>query len=63
MDGSIKSINNNLQKNPIVGKPAPYFAGNGVVNNEIKEITLNQFEGNYLLLFFMAEATLKKELT
>lgn len=62
MDGSIKSINDNLQKNPIVGKPAPFFSGKGVVDREIKDISNNQFEGNYLLLFFMSEATLKEEL-
>lgn len=61
-DGSVNTINENLQKNPIVGKAAPFFTGKGVVDKEIKEITLSQFEGNYLLLIFMAEASLKKEL-
>uniref|UniRef100_A0A6B2EKL0 thioredoxin-dependent peroxiredoxin n=1 Tax=Phlebotomus kandelakii TaxID=1109342 RepID=A0A6B2EKL0_9DIPT len=35
-----------------VQQPAPSFKGTAVVNGEFKEISLNDFKGKYLVLFF-----------
>lgn len=37
---------------PIIGKPAPAFKADAVVNGEIKTISLDDFKGKYLVLFF-----------
>jgi peroxiredoxin (alkyl hydroperoxide reductase subunit C) len=36
----------------IIGKPAPAFKGQAVVDGEIKEISLEDFKGKYLVFFF-----------
>lgn len=36
----------------LVGKKAPYFEGDAVVGNDFKKITLNDFKGKYVCLFF-----------
>lgn len=33
-------------------KPAPEFKGNAVVNGEFKEISLKDYRGKYVVLFF-----------
>lgn len=33
-------------------KPAPEFKGTAVVNNEFKDISLADYKGKYLVLFF-----------
>lgn len=35
-----------------VQKPAPAFSGTAVVNNDFKDIKLDDFKGKYLVLFF-----------
>ena len=35
-----------------IGKPAPGFKGTAVVNGQFKEISLSQFKGKYVVLFF-----------
>lgn len=35
-----------------VQQPAPYFKGKAVVNGDIKEISLNDYKGKWLVLFF-----------
>ncbi|XP_069679016.1 peroxiredoxin-like isoform X2 [Periplaneta americana] len=37
---------------PKVQEPAPHFQGTAVVNQEFKEISLADFKGKYLVLFF-----------
>ncbi|KAM5271990.1 thioredoxin-dependent peroxide reductase, mitochondrial [Ctenodactylus gundi] len=37
---------------PAVTQHAPYFKGTAVVNGEFKELTLDDFKGKYLVLFF-----------
>jgi len=37
---------------PALNKPAPQFAGTAVVKGEFKEISLKQYEGKYVVLFF-----------
>ncbi|XP_005999276.1 thioredoxin-dependent peroxide reductase, mitochondrial [Latimeria chalumnae] len=37
---------------PAVTQLAPYFKGTAVVNGDFKEISLNDFKGKYLVLFF-----------
>jgi peroxiredoxin (alkyl hydroperoxide reductase subunit C) len=37
---------------PAVTQPAPYFKGTAVVNGEFKELSLDDFKGKYLVLFF-----------
>uniref|UniRef100_A0A8C9BQQ0 Thioredoxin-dependent peroxide reductase, mitochondrial n=1 Tax=Phocoena sinus TaxID=42100 RepID=A0A8C9BQQ0_PHOSS len=37
---------------PAVTQHAPYFKGTAVVNGEFKEISLDDFKGKYLVLFF-----------
>jgi len=37
---------------PSIGKPAPDFRGNAVVNGDFKEISLEDYEGKYIVLFF-----------
>lgn len=39
-------------KMPALNKPAPQFAGTAVVNGEFKEISLDQYKGKYVVLFF-----------
>ena len=36
----------------LVGKPAPEFKGNAVVNGDIKEISLSDYKGKWKVLFF-----------
>jgi len=35
-----------------IGKPAPDFKGTAVVNGEFKEVSLSDYKGKYLVLFF-----------
>ena len=35
-----------------IGKPAPNFKGQAVVNGEFKEIELKDYKGKYLVVFF-----------
>lgn len=35
-----------------VTQHAPFFKGTAVVNGEFKELTLDDFKGKYLVLFF-----------
>lgn len=37
---------------PAINKPAPQFAGTAVVNGEFKQISLDQYKGKYVVLFF-----------
>jgi len=37
---------------PQIGKPAPQFEGMAVVNNEFKKISLSDYAGKYVVLFF-----------
>ena len=37
---------------PAIQKPAPAFQGTAVVNGEFKEISLSQYKGKYVVLFF-----------
>uniref|UniRef100_G1TDH4 Thioredoxin-dependent peroxide reductase, mitochondrial n=1 Tax=Oryctolagus cuniculus TaxID=9986 RepID=G1TDH4_RABIT len=37
---------------PAVTQPAPYFKGTAVVNGEFKDLSLDDFKGKYLVLFF-----------
>lgn len=37
---------------PALNKPAPQFAGTAVVNGEFKQISLDQYKGKYVVLFF-----------
>jgi peroxiredoxin (alkyl hydroperoxide reductase subunit C) len=36
----------------LVGKKAPYFEGEAVIGNDFKKISLNDFKGKYVCLFF-----------
>lgn len=36
----------------IIGKPAPAFKGQAIVDGEIKEISLDDYKGKYLVFFF-----------
>ncbi|RMZ96295.1 thioredoxin peroxidase [Brachionus plicatilis] len=35
-----------------IGKPAPYFKATAVVDGQFKEISLDDYKGKYLVLFF-----------
>ncbi|KAI9014881.1 C-terminal domain of 1-Cys peroxiredoxin [Gaertneriomyces sp. JEL0708] len=37
---------------PIVGTKAPAFKGTAVVNGDFKEVSLDQYKGKYVVLFF-----------
>lgn len=37
---------------PKIGKPAPVFRGQAVVNGSFKEISLSDYKGKYVVLFF-----------
>ena len=37
---------------PAIQKPAPVFKGTAVVNGEFKEISLSDYKGKYVVLFF-----------
>ncbi|XP_015416776.1 PREDICTED: thioredoxin-dependent peroxide reductase, mitochondrial-like [Myotis davidii] len=37
---------------PAVTQHAPYFKGTAIVHGEFKELSLDDFKGNYLVLFF-----------
>ncbi|CAH1984669.1 unnamed protein product [Acanthoscelides obtectus] len=37
---------------PAIGKPAPVFQGTAVVDGMFKEISLNDYKGKYVVLFF-----------
>lgn len=41
-----------LCKCPEIGKEAPDFAGTAVVNGEFKQISLSEFRGKWVILFF-----------
>lgn len=38
--------------NADVQKPAPHFKGTAVVGNDFREISLDDYKGKYLVLFF-----------
>ena len=35
-----------------IGKPAPEFTTKAVVNNDFKDVSLADFKGKYVVLFF-----------
>lgn len=35
-----------------IGKPAPFFKSTAVVDGQFKEISINDYKGKYLVLFF-----------
>lgn len=37
---------------PKIGKPAPDFRGQAVVNGAFKEVKLSDYKGKYVVLFF-----------
>ena len=37
---------------PQIGKPAPDFKGTAVVNGAFKDISLSDYRGKYVILFF-----------
>merc|ERR1739838_391226 len=37
---------------PAIGKPAPFFKTQALVNGEFKEVSLSDYKGKYLVLFF-----------
>lgn len=37
---------------PAINKPAPSFAGTAVVDGQFKQISLEQYKGKYVVLFF-----------
>jgi peroxiredoxin 1 len=37
---------------PSLQKPAPVFKGTAVVNGQFKEISLEDYKGQYVVLFF-----------
>lgn len=37
---------------PKIQKPAPDFTGTAVIDGKFKQISLNDFKGKYLVLFF-----------
>lgn len=37
---------------PKIQKPAPSFKGTAVVNGQFKEISLDDYKGKYLVVFF-----------
>ena len=37
---------------PMIGKPAPDFRGTAVMNGELKDISLNDYLGKYVILVF-----------
>lgn len=37
---------------PKIGKPAPVFSGTAVVDGQFKQISLNDYKGQYVVLFF-----------
>lgn len=42
---------------PAVTQHAPYFKGTAVVSGEFKEISLDDFKGKYLVLFYPSDFT------
>ncbi len=48
---SIKTKTSNMSQT-FIGKPAPDFKGTAVVNGEFKEISLADYKGKYLVVFF-----------
>lgn len=51
-----------LQKEPIVGKPAPFFKSKIWFNNRIKDISLNDYQGKYTLIYYCGYKTRVEEL-
>ena len=49
-DSSENTIMSNIV--PAIAKPAPEFKGTAVVNGEFKEISLKDYKGKYVILFF-----------
>ncbi|XP_069755985.1 thioredoxin-dependent peroxide reductase, mitochondrial [Narcine bancroftii] len=47
---SFNTTHSNLA--PAVTQPAPFFKGTAVVNGEFKEISLDNYKGKYLVIFF-----------
>merc|ERR1712000_421874 len=41
-----------LTSYPRIGYPAPHFEGEAVVNGEFKQISLKDYKGKYVVLFF-----------
>lgn len=37
---------------PALQKPAPAFSGTAVVNGQFKDISLSNYKGKYVVLFF-----------
>jgi putative cytosolic thioredoxin peroxidase len=37
---------------PQIGKPAPDFSSTAVVNGQFKKVSLSDYKGKYLVLFF-----------
>eukprot|EP00197_Chlamydomonas_leiostraca_P005829 CAMPEP_0202872334 /NCGR_PEP_ID=MMETSP1391-20130828/20956_1 /ASSEMBLY_ACC=CAM_ASM_000867 /TAXON_ID=1034604 /ORGANISM="Chlamydomonas leiostraca, Strain SAG 11-49" /LENGTH=198 /DNA_ID=CAMNT_0049553351 /DNA_START=11 /DNA_END=607 /DNA_ORIENTATION=- len=37
---------------PIIGKPAPAFKATAVVDGQMKDVSIDQFKGKYLVLYF-----------
>ncbi|RWS23417.1 peroxiredoxin-1-like protein [Leptotrombidium deliense] len=37
---------------PLIGKPAPEFTGTAVINGTFEDITLSDYKGKYVVLFF-----------
>lgn len=37
---------------PAIQKPAPVFRGTAVVNGQFKDISLSDYKGKYVVLFF-----------
>lgn len=37
---------------PLLQRPAPFFKGTAVVKGEFKEISLQDYKGKYLVVFF-----------
>lgn len=49
---AITEIQNLIMPVPALQKPAPAFQGTAVVNGEFKDISLSDYKGKYLVLFF-----------
>lgn len=45
-------IQNKVMPVPALQKPAPAFQGTAVVKGEFKEISLSDYKGKYVVLFF-----------
>ena len=43
---------NNIHGPPVIGKPAPYFEADAFHKSDFKRVTLDDFKGKYVVLFF-----------